>query len=268
MEDEQSVKFANQISENGWQQGSILPLSLTSQIDLSKDIIAIVISHDCDLLTANFIDEPFVEIALARVSKKNGSLLWGKNPRKLQLKICGSQQEYYEIKAWEKRQVKRELLATNKPDQQINIDDQNLKVLQRWLGKRYFRAAFPDEFNNRWKNGKNKISKILRNDAENISAIYLLGSNAELPKDKNYIIELRATMAVDDFDDFKKRNQAQNVVQQIETELNSCDGIEIAETILLSEADISLDDLKILKRWDFDSMSIRDSESAIAEEPI
>ena len=40
--------------------------------------------------------------------------------------------------------------------------------------------------------------------------------------------------------------------------LDDCDGIEVLESSLKSEVDVTLDDLRVLKRWDsVDDLSLR-----------
>lgn len=63
------------------------------------------------------------------------------------------------------------------------------------------------------------------------------------------------------------RQEAQSVIDLLESELE-CPGIEVKETLLVSEADVSIDDLRFLKRWDYDHLSFRgDTPDEIAPYP-
>jgi hypothetical protein len=53
---------------------------------------------------------------------------------------------------------------------------------------------------------------------------------------------------------------AQRGLQELEAFLSKCDGIELLESYLQSEKEVTLDDLRSLKRWDFDWLSIPEGQ--------
>ena len=63
-------------------------------------------------------------------------------------------------------------------------------------------------------------------------------------------------MLSDDYLDPAKRTRAQEALDGAMALLGRCAGIDVDEWALLSEADLSLDDVRLLKRWDsFDEVS-------------
>jgi hypothetical protein len=64
----------------------------------------------------------------------------------------------------------------------------------------------------------------------------------------------------DDWSDPNTRADAQVHLDSIEAAFGESDDVEVKESVLRSEADISLDELRLLKRWDFDDLTIRGEE--------
>lgn len=64
-------------------------------------------------------------------------------------------------------------------------------------------------------------------------------------------------MLVGDFADLVKRVAAQAAFDKAVGLLDSCDGIEVVDSTLESEEDMTLDDLRHVRRWDnFDDVSL------------
>ena len=68
-------------------------------------------------------------------------------------------------------------------------------------------------------------------------------------------------MTTDEFSDAERRERAQQALDAMEERLQSCTGIEIVEASLVSEADVSLDDLRQMERFDFDYLSTEGDET-------
>jgi hypothetical protein len=131
------------IAEMGWRQGCILPVNMVKQLkddgkirlpeNISESDLLIVVSHDCDIANSSFDAEPYVEIVLARnvtVDKKNGSLFWGRNPRRFQFSTQ-SEELLYEISIHDRFIINRNLLSCNKPGtQQILLKDVVRQICQ------------------------------------------------------------------------------------------------------------------------------------------
>jgi len=54
----------------------------------------------------------------------------------------------------------------------------------------------------------------------------------------------------------KKRTSAQTLLDRVEAIFGTCSGVDVI-TELRSEAELSLHDMRTLKRWDFDDLSLR-----------
>jgi hypothetical protein len=86
---------ANQIRQNGWRQGCVLPKSLVEVLvadqcleAIKENEIYVIISHDCDVTNRNLEVEPSAELLRAKIllpTEKDGHRAWGKNPRFYQL---------------------------------------------------------------------------------------------------------------------------------------------------------------------------------------
>lgn len=256
------------IAEMGWRQGCILSVDMVKQLqedekirllkDISDSDLLIVVSHDCDIANSSFDAEPYVEIVLARnitVDKKNGSLFWGRNPRRFQF-LTQSEELLYEISIHDRFFINRNLLLCNKPGtQQILLKDV-VRQISLWISKRYFRAAFPDNFNNRInKKAQEAIRNRLKKDSEEITAIYISVSDDELESDEVYQIIIRATMQLEAYKNTDLHRKSQETIDIISAKLSQCEGIDVIESYVVSEAEVTVDDLRLLKRWDYDYLS-------------
>ncbi|MEH1996979.1 hypothetical protein [Nostoc sp.] len=255
------------IAQSGWRQGSILPVDIVkklqenSEIGFPKDInesdLFLVVSHDCDVTNTSFETEPDVEIKLARfvsVKDKDASLFWGRNPRKFQFFV--ELEQLYEISIHERFFISRHFLLYNRPDTKINLAKDVIKQICLWLSKRYFRASFPDCFNNRiTKKAQDGIRKSLKKTGEEITAIYISVCDEELQPHEVYEIDIKATIQPEAYENPSLRQNAQQITDLIASKLDECKGIEVLNNSVVSEAEVSIDDLRILKRWDYDFLS-------------
>jgi len=172
-----------------WRQGSILPQSTAQALNLApasdaETHCAIVVSHDCDI--ANAHHEPEVEVIVGVfVTVADGSFTAGKNSRTLQLEWHHQGGvRHVELRAGDKRRLSKSALAEVLPNASYGLDEKNLLTLRFWLGARYNRAAFPDEFNNRLRKTKvgDDIIKILKPLGNLATGIYIrLDTQEELP---------------------------------------------------------------------------------------
>ena len=225
----------------------------------TKQEMWMVVSHDCDVTNGNLEAEPNVEIiCLEHVEDQDGHLFWAKNPRRYQF-VDGAtgDSQVYQLGVHEKVSIDRVYLIDSSPDGDRTIDDENVRRVCSWLARRYIRSAFPDEFNERTRRATIKLKKPLKKSGDALTGVYLLVVDDELLSEEDYRITLSATMRDDEFDNPRVRQKAQELVNKLESELNSCDGIDVLESELLPERDVSLSDLRLLKRWDFDDLSLR-----------
>jgi hypothetical protein len=163
-----------------WRQGcaltreSSIALGLVSAADAASSL-AIVISHDCDLIQPPE-KEPWVEVIVSkRVGEANGSFTHAKNPRQLHLSCKTSGTDtFVELRACEKVTLKKEVLENYAPDTSIVMTANDKLVLQKWLGLRYDRSAFPDEFVKRLeeKGAAERLKKILEPHGQHLIAVF------------------------------------------------------------------------------------------------
>jgi hypothetical protein len=221
----------------------------------------LAISHDCDLTNPSFEVEPSAELLRATVlspSEKEGSWMWGKNPRIYHLewkspdgkRIC-------EFSIQDRCLVPRRHFASAVPDPDIALDAEDIRALALWLARRYVRSAFPDTFVERTKPATNSLRKSLKRAGNLLTGVFVFVEDHELPDHTPYRILLHGSMRVEDFDVPEKRKQAQELLDKIEAALGDCDGVEVLESNLRSEDEITLDDRRRLKRWDFDDLTVR-----------
>ena len=267
---------SNQIKDNGWRQGCVLPKSLVERLVQEQGLQAaaenqfyIVISHDCDVTNPSLKVEPLVELlkaSLLHPADQEGSRAWGKNPRFYQLE-CESHagQCFCQLSIHDRISVPREYFATACPDTTTVFDPDDIRALALWIARRYVRSAFPDAFVERTKPATDRLRKKLRKQGNLLTAIYVVVVEEELPEDRPYEIILHGSMRVDDYGVPERRESVQELLDKVEAALADCDGIEVKESCLKSEKEISIDDRRILKRWDFDDLTIRGQ--AISELP-
>jgi hypothetical protein len=256
-----------QIKKDGWRQGSVLPTSLVNALRRAKflpdtvglDDVVIVVSHDCDVTNGSFDTEPTVELLPLSIVTKGDSRFGFNNPRRYQFKDNGSGTEFLFVASiHDRRSVSRAALLGYTPDIGRGLETENVKRLCTWIARRYTRAAFPDAFNERTKRAIQSFPRKIKSREDLLAGIYVLVSDQELPEGEKYEIEVWATMTSEKYDDPKQRTDGQSLLDKLEASLSECEGIEVVAAELRSEAEVSLDDLRRLKRWDFDSLSLRD----------
>jgi len=263
------------IKDLGWRQGSILPLDLADRVahksNPAEEII-VVVSHDCDVTNANLDSEPLVELLTAKLlagEQGDGGLLHGKNPRRIQFKVeIEGKNQYAEANACDRFFAQRDLLLDCGPDSNRKCESLAVKQLSDWLSRRYVRSAFPDTFNDRIRSAQSHMKKALKSKGQDITGVFVATESwDELPDDQPYRFIIVALMLEEDLEDTKKRTRAQTALDKIEQRLEKCGGIEIIESSLASEGDVSLADFRLMKRFDFDYLSLRDEDGDTAPRP-
>lgn len=259
---EAKVDLRATLTKLDWRQGSLLrPVHIEKLLKaghlkaFSAGSQFVVATHDCDLLHGSLELEPKAECLVATpVAKADGRYTFGKSPRILHLNIGGNP---HEIKLANRCEIPRDHLAEDPPDT-LTLREQEISLIADWLSKRYVREAFPNSFEMRidkpsWK----KILNTLRLGGEVISGIYLLIVGDELPEGEPYEIAIKATLNKKDFADKDIREGAQLTIDGLAGILRECKGISVSEADVVSESQISLDNLHYLKRWDFDDLSVQ-----------
>lgn len=262
------LQDVHKIKDQGWRQGSVLPAALANELNdqkllpwtVSPNEFLIVLSHDCDVTNASLTVEPTVELLRLRaVSARDGNLDWGKNPRRYQfVDSRTSPPMVYEASVHDRVLVPRHCLIGHKPDRARVVDPEILKRLCRWIAGRYTRAAFPNAFNDRVQPAVDELRSLFKSKGHLLTGVYLLVIDAELPEGDDYHVVLIATMLDEQHNDLPARVSGQELLNRIEAIMAGCSGVELEASELRSEADVSLDDLRRLKRWDFDDLSLRE----------
>jgi hypothetical protein len=233
-----------------------------------------VISQDCDLLQPDLSKEPFVE--LIRIRPASGSHLppaWGQSPREMQFNdppgLNGGTR--FVCSVHDRVRIDRQYLQNQKPDHDREFNKENVKRICHWISRRYVRAAFPDAFNDRVKPSLDSLTdkkSQLNKMSDLLTGVYIRVSEAELEIDEDYEVIIWASMRPQDYEDYDRNTEAQELLGLLESTLGSCRGIEIVECELKSEQEITLDHLRTWKRWDFDVLSLRPKKKSDPLPPV
>jgi hypothetical protein len=242
-----------------WRQGHI---AQTDQLHLCDDIYshAVLISQDCDIVAVPDV-EPAAEYVLAKiVTTADPSLAAGKNPRRLQLQLLDG--SYLELDLRRRGSVSKDQLLEAQPSA-ITFKKSDLNVLARWLGKRYSRASFPDEFNRRIEKQANRLSRLSKKEAAiDISAVFvsLDPPLEDLRPEVLYQVILWIACPVEVYENATKLVEVEALATSFADAFRACDGISLLEVEVRSHADITLADLETLKKMDFDYRSLDEGE--------
>lgn len=264
------MDHAEAIRENGWKQGAVLlPESMPQQCEPEPKLrpgnpgsIFIVLSQDCDVVQRSFEKEPHVELIRATPveGSENGILLYGKNPRLIQIPIGES---YFECSCEDRFRIPRICLSACKPSEDHILSEIVVGLLREWVAKRYVRPAFPDNFNSRVNSGSEgkAVVKILKQTGYLFEDIYLFcdPSEQELSSDSDYKIIVWPTMSNEDYEISFKRIEAVKACTKLEAALANCPGIVVNECELRHEGQVTIDDLHYFKPWDFDYLTFREN---------
>lgn len=253
-----------------WTQGSVLSAeAVTALVAASylpvewQDSWVVAVSHSCDLASADFDAEPRAELIRGRLLPAHGvdgNFTWGKSPRRLHVEKADH--PAIEFNAWERMDVPRAQLLAHAPDDERKLTEDQSRVLGRWIAKRYDRAAFPDSFNDRVRPIQSKLRKELKKPGLLMLDLYIvLHSEDELGENEEYRVVLRAVMAVEAFEERESRESCNSALLRVSGLLDDVDGIKVIDENVVPASDMSLDDLRFFKRWDYDDLSLRLGEA-------
>jgi hypothetical protein len=261
---------ADAITRLGWRQGSVLGRRLVGEaIRLKPDRVnveesdrLIVTSHDCDIANGSLTKEPVVEILRAVVSQSapDGNHQCGRNPRELHwgCEIDGCQVNL-RCNVHDRWVVPRELLTREGP--RPGIDGKPLRIIVEWLAKRYFRAAFPTEFNERWRKKSKDWETLLKKNSGWIQGIYLhLNTLDELTSGQTYRCELIVAVPADKRKGPKWAAEKNRLVDEVEDFWSQFGpGIVCDEVDVLGTDEVTLDRIEHqYQRFDADWVSFAD----------
>ena len=251
------------VDANGWRQGSVCDARELHQLcgvgSPTEHRLAILVSHDCDIVHRNAANEPFVEwLVEHEIKKLKREFLYGKNPRRLHLEHAG---KCYEVLAHSRCTTPRDCLLKFRAGPKLT--SKLMGQIADWLGKRYSRPAFPDAFNDRLGKNDSEIREAIAKGHELLRAILIRVEpiDRELSAEKPYQVSLFGVMKDRDYNDPAKRENCQALISEVESLLADCDGVQVDDCQLRSDAHVSLAELDFLEEWDFDYLTVSAGEN-------
>ena len=265
---EKLLEFSNHaIEDNGWRQGSLVPDELVAKLIAQRMIdepgvqgIWVVLSQDCDLIHRDLAAEPNVELVFGEaVPKPDKGYTWSKNARELHV-FDSTLEKAFAFKTRYRKVIPRQLLCCHTPqDRRLNMV--NVKLLARWISRKYFRAAFPNSFNQRIEPYEDKIKKLLSKASGHFQEIHINVTSDELRPEEPYRIIVLCIVANEDSEKQGELQKAIDLGSEFKSFLDKCTGIEVVACDVRTRSEVSLDDLDLMQRWDFDSISIRKTDT-------
>ena len=274
----------------GWRQGSIIRMEDSSQVlrvglydpiptrDLDSGLL-VVLTQDCDIVHPatdhNFADgtgsspgEPFVELVpMFPVTARSGfdnQCLNGRNPRRFVLKRVESGRiTFYSILVKHRFRILKSGLFGLIPDSSRSLDQDEIGELKRWFARRYTRAAFPTEFNDRLGDKRNELEALWKDRrSDSIAAIFLKVDQQELASDVPYHVEVKLILSSTAESSQQERENADWVSEQFDTMLGACRKIVVDDLQVIPAKDFSLAELRVYLRYDRDYRSGSDRTNA------
>lgn len=180
---------SKELQKKGWFQGVIFEIN--QQIENIIPGQYVIVTQSCDLLYHDLSIEPYAELVkIEAVEQKNDSVMYGKSTRELVFECINGQ--YWKAGSILGRQLlPKEKLLKLKPKSSVK----DIRNFSSWLGRRYDRVAFPDNFNNLFPNARKcdaekaykKLVQFSKKYDANISEIWIsLNSWEELSPGKVY----------------------------------------------------------------------------------
>jgi len=258
-------------NDTPWQQGSVLSAERAKEIGIlhaysHDDVLAIVISHDCDLVEASDI-EPNCEVLIGRkIAKVDGTFSKGKNPRRLHLEFSAGQFAVSaEFTPDGKTKITKTDLFRDAPASEILLSRDEHFTLQSWLSNRYHRPIYPDEFDRRLKAKPVEIQRRLETiikatGSDLIAVLFDVDSNRMVERQSDedtysLSIYLLYDVSVDPTKAEATAKEAagkiRNVFRQFLFAKGKWKQIELREAISVSEDAMTVYQWRSLKPWHF-----------------
>lgn len=247
---------------NGWRQGIILPSSAFTDVPSLPETNAFLmaISQTCDLLQPDFKKEPFATFLVIRnTDSPKPEASNGHHPRTLQ--FFDTSGTLFEGQAWEQIPVPHDALLEIDGSSGSEISEQTRQMIANWLAKRFDRIAFPDGFVSLLDRTKKKTKKALKRHHHLFSEILLSVSPfRELNEGEKYRVVCVLLMEDLLYSDKESKNDANEFSIGFE-KLISVDKIEVVSCEVVSEAELTVAELRELVRLDYDFLSFRDADT-------
>lgn len=258
MEDRRTKLIAN-----GWQQGIILPALDLSDVSVptGSDVFLMAVTQTCDLLQADFEKEPLATFLVVRpASSQKPETANGHHPRILQFPDTSG--TLFEAWAWEQVSVPHEALLEVDGTSGLRISEKTRRIVVNWLAKRFDRIAFPDGFVARLDHTKRKTKKALKRHHHLFSEILLsVTPFRELEEGENYRVICVLLMEEELYAVEKSRTDAEDFAKEFK-KLILAAGLEMLGCDVVRETELSVAELRELKRLDYDFLSFRDEDDS------
>ena len=194
----------------GWRQGSIArPADNESLLAASVDRVPepgesvvrlVAVTQDCDLVQEPDV-EPFVEFIACRESEAVEPLYrYGRNPRLLHLQAVGEDGPgpWLHVSIHNRFRVGKETLIGMTVDEELRLEPDDTRLLNRWIAKRYTRPAFPDAFNARLDAVGGRLERLYKSlEGEIVTGVFLDVADDENVDDVPYEIAVRITARIE-----------------------------------------------------------------------
>lgn len=255
-----------QVKDKGWRQGSFLPstlaLSLSAEHGCEDVTHAVVISQDCDVTHPELQTEPFVEILfLQAIDVTNAGFTDGKSSRFLHLEaVRDSAVQGFAALAWNKARIDRASLAEESPDLTLSFRSGILRGMVRWIGDRYTRTGFPDEFVMRTRSIEKPLIKLMKKEGAAFWRILVsLDSFDELSTDADYTMDCVCVVHPEFWDDSGTQDQARAAGDTLKALIENCEGIQLDEFEVNTSDELPMSYLHHYRPWDvFNYLTHRD----------
>lgn len=219
----------------------------------------VLLTQDCDLVHHDLDAEPFAEVVFGKeVNEPNKGYTWSKNARELHLRDESLEQSLA-FQTRYRRTISRCHLCKYTAVGRLAVA--NIALLTRWVSRKYFRAAFPDAFNKRVRCQDRKLRKLLENSSGEFQEIHINVSIEELPADQEYKVLVLCIAAEDTAEDDEDYAATERLGDEFGKLLGLCPGINVVACEVRYRSEVTLDELDSMQRWDFDSMTIRKSDT-------
>lgn len=288
----------SELYEQGWVQGTYLfceklssdfyQCCWASSKDLSEDLVnqltdnrnaLILLSQTCDIVAKCEAEKTLEFVIARRPKKKNYSPhplnLDARSSRFLELKL--SDDNWHKAEATKIIQITKQDFLNEISSHQLqpqSLAEEYREVLARWRANRYMRIALPDSFNNKIKPLIDE--KLFDSGLDDAGSLYL---NLEpFEESENYIVRLfalhRQNSPPETYDNLSDKmtlileniNDIEGLICPFVEEENN----EIFQYVLpaMRRNEVTIELLDQFIRWNFDYVSLRNSDNEGIDEDI
>ena len=159
--------------------------------------------------------------------------------------------------------IRKEKLADLTASDTAKIENGDVRLLSRWIARRYTRPAFPDAFNQRLGAVDRRLEALFKSpDGEVVSGLFLDVADVEHDRDTPYGMGVRIAATVETWEDEGRRQMLQSFEERLVSILDRCDGVDVSDgdILVLPGGDLMLADLRRFRRLDRDYRSLREQD--------